>query len=140
MQRYKITAGRRKQHARRVRSPPQICGLAIAWRFSGDLAVKVDGLPKGGARLFPFGRSDILTTRSPELLDAADAPKGALARGANRSASHKHVDGIRVQLWKVPERDPTASLDFHGELQLMDLAIGLNFSRRHRMSIHDEFY
>src|SRR5262249_28389939 len=76
---------------------------------------------------------------APELLDRADAPQGALPRGADRAVVHDHVDRVGVHLREVAQGDPTAPVNLDVEAQVMLLVVGRYLLGGDRFAVDDDF-
>src|SRR3954453_11921245 len=89
--------------------------------LGGDPPVLLDGPQERLMGLLALVGGDAVAAHSPELLDGADAPEGALARGADRLAGDDYVHRVRVHLREMAQGHPTAPLDLGPEAQVVDL-------------------
>src|SRR5258708_7512330 len=96
--------------------------LFVGGALGGDLPIAVEGSTKRFAGGVAFRGGDVLFAVAPEQLGTGNAPLGALARSADRAVGDDHVDRVCVQLGKLPQRHPTAALDRHLELHVVNLA------------------
>src|SRR5262249_46647088 len=105
--------------------------------IGGDLAVDLDHAEEGAVGLLDLGRGDGRGARllavggpgpqdaihrtdgqlggvaalAPELLDRADAPLSALARGPDRLIADHHAYRVGVHLREMAQGHPTAAVD-----------------------------
>ena len=102
--------------------PPRSCGTT---RWPSGTSAALPRAPWLGDRL---------AAGPPELLDAADAPQGALPGRPDRLAADQHVDRVGVHLREVPQRHPAAPLDRHVETQRRATlsSAGTSLRRGHR--------
>src|SRR5690606_6600170 len=75
----------------------------------------------------------------PALLDGLDAPASRAAGSADRLIVDVYEDRIGVRARENPQRHPTRMLDRNLKLNVLHRAVGVDFFRGHRVTVHYHF-
>src|SRR4051812_721802 len=130
--------GNKEWEARLTNRLTSILCSAPLRRPGGNPPVDFFGRLESLARFFVLSRDDVLFPHAPELIDALDAPAGALAGSADRLAGNDDIDGVGVELRKFAEGDPTAARDFGGEVEVVRLIVGRHVPRGHGHAVYPQ--
>src|SRR5438552_331845 len=111
--------------------------VLISFALGEQLFVSGSGVGVGGFEVLLFAIFDKAKFLALAFFDAVQTPLGAAPGSADRFALDEYENGIGVGRGQDSQSDPTAALDGHVELDLLNFSIGEDFLFGDRNTVHD---